>query len=207
MIYLLDLFGVAVFAITGSLAAGQKALDLFGVVVVALVTALGGGTLRDLILGRTPVFWVEDTLYLVVVIFTSLLTFWLTRLRSPANLTLRRVLLVADAFGLAIFTVIGVQITLDTGANALIAIIMGMMTGVAGGIIRDLLSNEIPLILRSEIYAVASLAGGVVYVVLLALGVAGALVVPLAVLATLGLRLVAIRRRWSLPRVIPDPSG
>lgn len=205
MLYLLDLFGVAVFAITGSLAAGQKAMDLFGVVVVALVTALGGGTLRDLMLGRAPVFWVNDTLYLIVVVITSLLTFWLTRMRPPTGQTLRRALLVADAFGLAIFTVLGARITLESGANALIACIMGVMTGVAGGVIRDLLANQIPLILRSEIYAVASLCGAVVYVLLLALQLDAAQATIPAVLTTLVLRLVAIRRRWSLPRFMVEP--
>lgn len=205
MLYLLDLFGVAVFAITGSLAAGQKAMDLFGVVVVALVTALGGGTLRDLLLGRAPVFWVNDTLYLIVVVITSLLTFWLTRMRPPTGQTVRRALLVADAFGLAIFTVLGARITLESGANALIACIMGVMTGVAGGVIRDLLANQIPLILRSEIYAVASLCGALVYVLLLALQFDAAQATIPAVLTTLILRLVAIRRRWSLPRFMVEP--
>lgn len=195
MIYLLDLFGVAVFAITGSLAARRKQLDLFGVIVIALVTAIGGGTLRDLILGQTPVFWIQDSTYIVIGVFSALLTFIIARF----NLIPRRALILADAFGLALFSVLGTQTALNAGVEPLPAVIMGMMTGTAGGIIRDLLTNEIPLILRSEIYATASLLGATTFVLLDDIPLTVNVQMSLAMLVTLCLRLIAIRRRWNLP--------
>ncbi len=161
MRYVIDLLGVAVFAISGVLAAGRKGLDLFGVAVVAIVTAIGGGTLRDLLLDRHPIFWIADPTYLWVIAGAIALTlayvrFWLAS---------RRALLIADAFGLAFFTVSGVQITLLTGHPALIALVMGTITGVAGGVLRDILTGEIPLILRpGRLYATAAIAGAAVYV-------------------------------------------
>jgi uncharacterized membrane protein YeiH len=142
MIYLLDLFGVAVFAVTGALAAGKKKMDLFGVVVLALATALGGGTLRDVILGAYPVFWISNPTYIFVGTAVAVLIFTMARfVRPPA-----KALMFADAFGLAIFTVIGTEKAISLGVPGSIAVISGVMTGVAGGIIRDILSGEIPLL-------------------------------------------------------------
>lgn len=198
MIYLLDLFGVAVFSVTGSLSAGKKHLDLFGVVVVALATALGGGTLRDLILG-SRVFWINDNFYIVVVLAAALITFVLAR----SVLSLSGILKIADAFGLAVFTVIGAQKALSFGASPAISIIMGVMTGVAGGMVRDVLSGEIPFILRTEIYATASLCGALVFVALSALSVAENTAIATAVIIVLALRLAAIKWQLSLPK-FPD---
>jgi uncharacterized membrane protein YeiH len=191
----MDLFGVAVFAITGSLAAGRKHMDLFGVVVLATVTALGGGTLRDLVLGAYPVFWVSAPIYLLVAVATTIITFFLVRF---CGLPLK-LLSVADAFGLAAFTVLGTQKALDMGISPGIAVVMGVMTGVVGGIIRDVLSGEIPLILRREIYATASLCGAITFsVVSFALQNQG-LAVLASIAVTLGLRLSAIKWKMSLP--------
>ena len=199
MIYLLDLFGVAVFAIAGSLAAGRKHMDLFGVVVVALTTALGGGTIRDLILGAYPVFWISDPVYVLVGSGAALLTFVMARsFKLPG-----RMLQVADAFGLAVFTAIGTQKAMGLGVSPLISVIMGMMTGVAGGMVRDILSGEIPLILRAEIYATASLCGGITFIVLAALRQPQPLVLSMSVLVTLALRLAAIHWGLSLPVFSP----
>lgn len=195
MIYLLDLFGVAVFSITGSLSAGKKHLDLFGVVVVALATALGGGTLRDLILGAR-VFWINDNLYIVVVLVASLMTFALAR--TVQSLT--GILKIADAFGLAVFTVIGAQKALSFGASPAISIIMGVMTGVAGGMVRDVLSGEIPYILRTEIYATASLSGALAFVVLSSFLVSQNTAIAIAVIIVLSLRLAAIKWQLALPK-------
>ena len=191
----LDLFGVAVFAISGSLAAGRKRMDLFGVLVLALVTALGGGTLRDLLLGITPVFWVDDLSYLLVVAIASVGTFIAVRaLPIP-----RRVLLVFDAFGLAVFTMIGAEVALAHTGSGVLAVVMGMMTGVVGGMLRDVLSAEVPLVLRKEIYAIASLCGAVVYVVMSELNAADAASITVSIIATLAIRLAAIRWGLSLP--------
>ena len=198
LLYAMDLFGVVVFAITGSLAAGKKRMDLFGVVVLATVTALGGGTLRDLVLGTSPVFWVSAPIYLLVAVATAIVTFFLVRF---CGLPLR-LLSVADAFGLAVFTVLGTQKALDMGISPGIAVVMGIMTGVVGGIIRDILSGEIPLILRREIYATASLCGAITFCVISVALQKQGLAAIASVIVTLGLRLSAIKWKMSLPLYI-----
>jgi uncharacterized membrane protein YeiH len=135
---------VAVFAISGALAGGRKGLDLFGVTVIAIVTSIGGGTLRDLLLDRHPIFWIADPSYLWAVLAGTALTVAYTRLWVAT----RRALLVADALGLAFFAIGGTQIALQAGKSALIALLMGTITGVAGGVMRDFLTGEVPLILR-----------------------------------------------------------
>ncbi len=201
-IYLLDLFGVVVFAVTGSLAAGKKQLDLFGVVVLALATALGGGTLRDVTLA-IPVFWVSDPTYVIAATVTALATFVVAHsFRLP-----RKALLVADAFGLAVFTVIGARKALEADVSPVIAVLMGMMTGVAGGMIRDVLSGEIPLILRREIYATASLCGAIVFAAL-SWGFPGAAAnTVIAVVVILAIRLAALKWGLSLPTFSPRESA
>lgn len=198
LLYAMDLFGVAVFAITGSLAAGKKHMDLFGVVVLATVTALGGGTLRDLVLGASPVFWVSEPVYLLIAVATAIVTFFLVRF---FGLPLR-LLSVADAFGLAVFTVLGAQKALDLGISSGIAVVMGVMTGVVGGMIRDVLSGEIPLILRREIYATASLCGAVIFCVISVALQNQSIAALVSVIVTLGLRLSAIKWKMSLPLYI-----
>lgn len=195
LFYWFDLFGVVVFAITGSLAAGKKRLDLFGGLVLALVTALGGGTLRDLILGNHPIFWISDLTYIYFVIATAIVVFIIARYKKIPE----RTLLVADAFGLAIFSVLGAQVALQAGAPGLVAIMMGMLTGVAGGIIRDILSNKIPLILQQEIYATAAMAGATSFVLLREVSAISQLNLALAATVTLSLRLAAIKWKFSLP--------
>lgn len=202
MIYVLDLFGVAVFAVTGSLAAGKKQMDLFGVVVLALATALGGGTLRDLILGAYPVFWISDPLYIFVGTVVAIAVFVLARFFRPPS----RALKFADAFGLAVFTIIGTDKAMVLGVPGSISVIMGVMTGVAGGIIRDLLSGEIPLVLKAEIYATASLCGAIVFTILTTHFPSTPLRAPVAITAVLALRLAAIHWNLSLP-LFPSAKG
>ncbi len=203
MMHYLDLFGTAVFAVTGALAAGRKHLDIFGVVVLSLATALGGGTFRDMALGSRPVFWVCDPLYIIIAAAASLGTFAVARFhRLPEGL-----LQVADAFGLAVFTVIGAERALANNAPAVVAILMGVVTGVAGGMIRDILSGEVPLILRREIYATASLLGAAVFV---GLGAVCPTLCPgmwIGAAVTLGLRLAAIKWDLSLPQFFPKGSS
>jgi uncharacterized membrane protein YeiH len=195
MIYLLDLFGVTVFAITGALAAGKKKMDLFGVAVLALATALGGGTLRDVILGAYPVFWISNPTYIFVGTAAAVSIFVTARfVQLPA-----KALKFADAFGLAIFTVIGTEKAISFGVTGSIAVIMGVMTGVAGGIIRDMLSGEIPLVLKAEIYATASLCGAITFAILTKNFPAIPLPAPTAITVILALRLAAIHWKLSLP--------
>ena len=195
IIYGLDLFGVAVFAVSGSLAAGKKRMDVFGVIVLGLVTALGGGTLRDTLLDSGPVFWVDQPAYLLIAVISSLLTFIAVRIISiPWG-----GLLISDAFGLAVFMAIGTAKALAITDSPSVAIVMGVMTGVAGGMIRDLLSAEVPLILRREIYATAALCGSLAYVILIRLGVPDIHCLMLSAAVTLSIRLAAIHWGFSLP--------
>ena len=202
VIYLLDLFGVVVFAVSGTLAAGRKQLDLFGVAVLALATALGGGTIRDVVLGALPVFWVSDPTYVIAAVVASLLTFAAARWRRLP----RGILPVADAFGLAIFTVIGARKAADLGASGMICVVMGLTTGVAGGMIRDVLSGEIPLILRREIYATASLCGAIVFVALSAFFPGARANAIVAVIVILAIRLAALRWGLALPVFPPGDT-
>lgn len=197
MLYLFEQFGVAVSAIGGVLAARGKSVDLFGVVVLAVVTAFGGGTIRDLALGDLPVFWVRDPLFLTSAVTVALITFCAARLHDFQS----NALLIADAFQLAFFTMIGAKKAVEFGADAPVVIAMGVITGVAGGIIRDVLTGEIPLVFRRHIhlYATASLAGAIVFVALNRWLPLGAAELVIGALATLLLRLAAMRWKLALP--------
>lgn len=187
-----DLLGVAVFAISGTLAAYRNNLDGFGVIVLASVTAIGGGTLRDLLLG-VPVFWVVQQSYLIAILCTVVLSIiWLRNQSSIPTMPL----LIADAFGLAFVVVMATQKALEHGTTALIAIVMGTITGVFGGLIRDIMCNEIPLVLRGELYATAAMLGGSVYTASLYFGAAGYWPMFLAMIVILLGRLAAIK--WNL---------
>ncbi len=196
-LYALDLFGVAVFAITGALMAGRKSMDLFGVMVIAIITALGGGTLRDVILNNYPVVWIRNDLYILVAVLAAIGTVVWVRLTRPIHET---GLLVADALGLAVFTVIGTQVAMQQGVPVSAAVIMGVMTGVAGGVMRDIICNEIPLIFHKEIYATACIAGSVTYILLHQLNLPANQDVKLAIAVVLIIRLAAIRWHLGLPR-------
>jgi len=192
---ILEMLGVAVFAISGALAAGRKSLDLVGVVVTATVTAIGGGTLRDLLLDRHPVFWIADTANLWVIFGAALGTVLYSRRWSPPE----RSLAVADALGLALFTISGAQIAQGAGLGGVVVVIMGTLTGVAGGVIRDVLTAEIPMIMRrGPIYATACIVGVSLYLVLgMALPRNVAALAGMAAIA--GLRLAAILWKLTIP--------
>lgn len=160
-LYLMDLVGVFAFAVSGALRTGREGMDLFGVLVIAAVTAIGDGTVRDLLLNE-PVYWTSDVTYLYLILAAALCTLLYGRLRKPPA----RALLVADAFGLAVFAVLGVRAGLETGVSPLVAVLMGAITGTVGGAVRDVLCRETPLILRRELDATAAIAGASTYVVL-----------------------------------------
>lgn len=195
LLYWLDLFGIVVFALSGALMAGRYKLDPFGVVVLAAVTAIGGGTIRDVILD-TPVFWLVNPIYLYVILFTAILT--IAFIRRPKRIP-KRFLLLSDALGLALFAVLGTAKSISLGVPVSIAIVMGTITGVAGGMIRDVLCNVIPMILRQEIYATAAILGGSLYALFNALGWSDNVAIVCAVIGALTLRLAAIYWRVSLP--------
>lgn len=196
MMHWLDLLGVAVFAISGALVAGRKRLDLFGVVVIAAVTAIGGGTIRDLLLDRHPVFWIDDPTYLYIILAAAGLTIVYVRRFRPPD----RLLLVADALGLALFTINGSQIAERAGLGGVAVVLMGTLTGAAGGVIRDILTAEIPMILRrGQIYATASIAGSALYLGLQAGGIDRAVAAWAGMGAIALLRLAAIAWSITLP--------
>lgn len=196
LIQFFDLLGVAVFAVSGALAAVRKRLDLLGVAVIAMVTAIGGGTTRDLLLDR-PVFWATQPRYLYVILAAALSTvIWTRRLRPPD-----RALAVADALGLALFAISGAQIAERAGLPGIVCVIMGTITGVAGGMIRDVLTTEIPMVIRrGQIYATAAIAGIVVYMVLRrGLDVKEPIADLIGMALIAGLRISAIAWGWTLP--------
>jgi len=199
LIHILDLCAVAVCAITATLEAHRRDLDLFGVAVIAVIAGIGGGTVRDILLGRLPVYWVHDPIYVVVGIAAAIATFYLGR-RLPIP---RNFFLLPDAIGLALFTVIGTSVAMGLNVHWFIAALMGVITGVFGGVIRDILCNEVPLIFRTDIYATASLLGALLLIALDKLGLAHGPAILCAMLATVALRLAAIRWHIHLPRLRP----
>src|SRR5688572_19147040 len=185
LLYVLDLIGVGVFAITGALAAGRKRLDLIGVLVLALVTAVGGGTIRDVLLGRQPIVWLADPAYLMVIVASAFMTMAYARWRPPPEAAL----LFVDALGLALFSVAGAQIAQRAGLPAASGVALGTITGAAGGVLRDVLTAEIPLVFKpGALYATAAIAGTSGYFILDAIGV------PRPIAALIGMAMVALLR-------------
>jgi uncharacterized membrane protein YeiH len=202
LLWWLDIAGIAVFAASGALVASRKQMDAVGFVLIAAVTAFGGGTVRDLLLGRVPPFWLRDPTWLAVASAVAILVFF-TAHRIESRF---RALLWADAVGLALFAVLGAEIALLAGATPWAAVLLGVVTATFGGVVRDVICNEIPLLLRKEIYALAALAGAAVFVTLRINGVwrDPALLAGLAV--AFAIRAVAIARGWSLPAYKPRPG-
>ncbi len=192
----IDFTGVGVFAVSGALAAGRKQLDLLGVVVLALVTAIGGGTIRDLLLGRHPIFWLIDARYILVITASALLTVAYARWRQPP----RSALLVADALGLALFSIAGARVAEQMGLPSVAGVVLGTITGSAGGVVRDVLSAEIPLVLRrGNLYATAAIAGTATYFALERLHAVRPIPAFAGMTVIAGLRLAAILWRLQLP--------
>jgi uncharacterized membrane protein YeiH len=193
--YYFDLFGVAVFAVSGTLAATRKGMDIVGAVIIAAFTAIGGGTLRDLLLDLHPIFWMADPVPLYVIIVTAMLTIlYLRFLPSPGNS-----LQWADAAGLALFTLSGTQIGENVGLYPVIAVLMGTITGVAGGVMRDVLSGEIPFILKKDLYATAAIMGATSYFGFKLLGLHDSLAFCGGMAIVFTIRILAIVYHVSLP--------
>lgn len=187
--------GVGVFAVSGVLAARSRGLDLLGVIVIAATTAIGGGTLRDLLLNRYPIFWIRDAEYLMVIVASALLTVAYARVRPPPG----NALLVADAVGLALFALSGAQVAEAAQCPPIIVVLMGTITGVAGGVLRDVITAQVPLILRRDIYATAAIAGVLLYLLLQALWLPRSLAFGAGMVTVVALRLLAIRWGLQLP--------
>lgn len=191
---LLDLAGIAVFAVTGALVASRKQMDVFGFALLGTVTGIGGGTLRDLLLDRT-VFWVADPTSVVVCVVVSTIVFFTAHIPESRY----RLLLWLDAIGLAAVAVRGAEIALEAGTGSIVAVVMGVITATFGGIIRDIIGGESPLVLRRDIYVTAALIGAAAYVALVGLAIAESLAAGLGFAAGFIVRGLAIRYRWSLP--------
>ncbi len=193
--YSLDLLGTAAFSVSGTLIAINKRLDPFGVFIIAFVTAVGGGTLRDVLIGRTPVGWMQDLNYVYVImgatVFAVIVRKYIDYLRSS--------LFLFDTIGLGIFTIIGTEIGIQNGLHPLISIALGTMTATFGGVIRDILCNEIPIIFRKEIYASACILGALTFLGLDQLKIPRNLHYSITVLIIILIRIVAIKKQLALP--------
>jgi len=191
----IEIAGTVAFAASGSYAAMQKRLDVFGVLIMGFVTAIGGGTIRDVLIGETPVNWMRDYQLLLIILGTVIATI----LFKKYVRTFKTTLFLFDALGLGLFTIIGVQKGITAGLNPGVCVALGTITGCFGGVLRDILLNDIPLIFRKEIYATACIIGGTFYVLLI--GQMDTDVVKLlAVIIVCAIRIISVRYKLSLPK-------
>lgn len=199
----LDLVGVFVFALSGGVVAAEKRLDPFGVVFLAFVAATSGGIARDVLIGATPPYALRTWTYATVATAAGLICYvsagWIKRLAAPVA--------VFDALGLGLFAVVGARKALDAGLSPLMAAMLGMITAIGGGMARDILTAQTPMVLQRDIYALAALLGAAVLSFGSALGLPDALLAPVGAALTSGVRLVALKRRWSLPVARVKPAA
>lgn len=195
--YIIDILGTIAFAISGVLVAMEKKLDLFGVFIIAFVTAVGGGTLRDMLIGDTPVVWMRNPDYVITiagsVIFAIL---FINQLKY-----LRRTLFLFDTIGIGLFTMVGIEKGISADLMPIMCIFLGTITASFGGVIRDILCNEIPVIFRKEIYATACILGGISYFLLIKLPWDGAFSYITAIFIIIIIRLLAVRFKITLPNI------
>jgi uncharacterized membrane protein YeiH len=198
----LDWLGIVVFAISGALVASRKEMDIFGFALLATVTGIGGGTIRDLLLGATPVFWVKEPGYVIVCVMTSIVVFFTAHIPESRY----RVLLWFDAIGLAVFAVVAAERTIDMGHASVIAVVMGIVTATFGGIARDVLGGEVPLLLRKDVYVTAALVGATALIGGIMAGLPRPMAVIIAIIAGFAVRALALIYNWSLPAYRSRPG-
>lgn len=199
----IDILGTVAFAISGVLVAMEKRLDLFGVLIIAFVTAIGGGTLRDLLIGNTPVIWMRDLTYVTTIFITVILgIIFVNQLKY-----LRRSLFLFDTIGIGLYTLIGIEKGLQAELSPVMCIALGTMTASFGGVIRDMLCNEIPVIFRKEIYATACILGGASYFLFRELPLNENYAYLAAIIVVIGLRLVAVKFGISLPNIYREEKN
>ena len=194
---IIDILGTIAFAISGVSVAMSKRMDVFGLVIIAFVTSIGGGTVRDIMIGQTPVSWMTNMTYVYVILAATLFTIIF---QSKINY-LRMSLFLFDTIGIGLYTVVGIEKGLMVGLHPIICIALGTMTACFGGVIRDILCNEIPVIFRKEIYATACIAGGVVYFVLRQLPIDNNIIFMIAGAVVISIRMIAVKFKISLPSV------
>ncbi len=197
IIYAFDMVGIIACSISGTILARSKNFDPMGCILVAMVTAIGGGTVRDVMLDRQPLFWMNDLTYLTVITLTSLIFQAFFRVNDRVD----RILQVSDAIGLSVFTLIGVKVALSYGMNMPVAMLMGIITIIVGGMIRDMICNELPLVLRQEIYITASMVGSGVYFMLQHFCLTEWVSEVVMMLTIFIIRMMAIFYDWHLPAV------
>jgi uncharacterized membrane protein YeiH len=200
MLHVIFVVAIAAEAMTAALAAGRRRMDWFGVCVLAVVTALGGGTMRDTLLGHYPLSWVADPTLLLIACGAALVTIALARFME----TLRWPFLLLDALGLVVFTIIGCNIAIEMGQHPIIVIVAGMITGIAGGIIRDVLCNDVPLVFSGELYATVSIVTGALYYLGVIANFPLEAVTVLTIVIGFTLRVLAILFNWSMPKFVYD---
>lgn len=197
-LFIQDLIGTVVFAISGAIAAREHRMDIFGMFVLAFVTGVGGGTLRDVMIGNTPVFWIKQPIYVLMILFAVVITA-IAKNKFHSH-HWKQGLLIFDAIGLGVFTVIGVQKGIDFGLHPMICIALGGITGCFGGLIRDILRNEVPIILQKEVYVTASLVGGVIFMLFRDAGFESSWIDIATVTTVIAIRLFTIQFNLHLPK-------
>ncbi len=200
MFYSLDILGTIAFAISGVLVAIHKKMDLFGILIIAFVTAVGGGTLRDILIGQTPVSWMKDMNFAYAIFGASVFAVLFKRKINY----LRTSLFLFDTIGIGLYTVVGVEKGINAGLHPIICIALGTISACFGGVIRDMLCGEIPVIFRKEIYATACILGGVAYFILRKLPIDTNAVFAIAGFIVIVIRLLAVKFKISLPRIYKD---
>jgi len=201
MVLVVSIVGTIAFALSGVMAATEAEMDWLGGVVLAAVAAIGGGTVRDLLLGTTPVFWVEDEWPLIVAFGTAVIAIVALRVQPSADPRRTALYVASDAVGLGAFVVVGTSVALDAGTSYFIAAVMGVITGVGGGVLRDVLARRTPIVLVGEIYAVAGLLGAVAQLGLREAGAGTSLQIWLSLLIIVVVRALAVRFALHLPRL------
>lgn len=195
-LFIIDILGTFSFAVSGAFLAMQKKLDPFGVLVLSFVTAIGGGTLRDMMIGNLPVSWLRNEMATIVIFSSAIATMFFGRFLKQFTTTL----FLFDALGLGLFTLIGIELGIDKGFSIGICIALGTITACFGGVIRDVLLNDVPLLFRKEIYAMACIAGGLIYFLLKKINMAADMSKIICVLVIFAIRVMAVRYKLSLPQ-------
>lgn len=194
---LIDILGTIAFAVSGVYAAMAKKLDIFGVIIIAFVTSIGGGTIRDLLVGDLPVAWIRNINYTAIILITTVIVILF---RSYIK-NFEKTLLTFDSLGLGFFTILGLQKGIIFGLHPVICVALGTITGCFGGVIRDILINDIPVIFHKEIYASACIVGGTIYLILYLNGIGESINEAISILCIFLIRILAIRYDWQLPNL------